>query len=1253
VTQLAEGAIELPAAHLSARVPWHDTDWSGRVCASPGANNSCAVLRRVKEEKNTDAEEKNAGVPWGELERDCVPPCVFERAGFMRPKSYSIVREHAYAGGWTRSHAHFAETVHHMPEYSIEATPFRWVMRGEAPELARTWGIGYDPELEAAADEFIETSKPTNWIQDHRNQLALLDSFFAGVVPGRSLAFIYAKDVPLLEERQPGARVLIGVGQVTEVRPSVEWEYKAQGPVRSILWERAVCHSIRPSLGDGFLLPYHQLLSEPDLQGEDLSSYVALAPSDHFDEFSYVTERVGEDGAIAALSELGRVVDLLPGVADGSWDRVAVWLGDRLADTWEARGAYPGLGSALAAAGLERGPVVAHRVIDSLSDPAEDPWPALERAVADARRSTGPAAGLIGRMSRKAWERVTASEERYAMLKLLARFSLTSAQGRRLFDPEQRGVSDRELLENPYLLYELDRGADDAVGLATVDRGLFPQSAMARAALTHDPLPEPVEEAADDRRVRAACVAALERAAGEGHTVFDEPGLRRRLAAMELDPRCDPTSNQFEIAVEDFKPTLQERPLAGEGRAWQLERLAQATALIAKAVGTQIEEGPLDAETGWREAIDTTIEQPMPGPGDPDYALEEEAREEKARALKTLARSRIACLVGPAGTGKTTMLKALCSNPELAGNVLLLAPTGKSRVQLADKVGVQANTLAQFLHRAERWHWDRGYYLNPDGVRFGGFRTVIVDEASMLTEEMLAALIEALKPPERLILCGDHRQLPPIGAGRPFADLVAHLDELDAEPNGGGLAELSIGRRQQAGPGADLGRSRDDLAVANCFSSEQTPAGADQALARVVAGEGDGTLSVLAWEEEDELHGKIVELLTSDPELGLSAREADALKQSLGATGEYKGRPSFEFGSGGSGAERWQILSPVRSRVGGVAGLNRLVRRTWRGGDAATARNKKILPDPMGADEVLFDDKVMCVMNHHRKARDVKAAESKDGDVANGEIGMAVGWPKKNGKGIGLWIEFSTQAGLQFTFWKDELNSRKEASRELLEVAYAITVHKAQGSQFGVTFVVIPNPCPLLSPELLYTALTRHRERTILLVQGDPLSLLELADPARSETAGRLTCLFRAPDPFMTSAGLLLDGSHVHRSANGELMRSKSEVIVANTLRVLGIEYSYEELLHAPDGGVREPDFTIRRPGRQPVYWEHLGMLDLAGYRADWEAKLGWYAEQDILPWTEGGGSAGSLVWSTEGQGSEGIDAEEIERLAKDVFGSG
>lgn len=1254
-TTLSPGAVRLPMAHLSARVPWNDTDWTGRVCRDPGANHACTILRNVKENKDSDAEEADAGAAWGDLPRDRVPPCVFERGGFMRQKAFSIERTHRYSGGWTPSHAHFAPTVHRMPAYSVEATPFRWVMRGDVKAFAETWEIGYQPLLEEEADKHIKKTQETNWVQDHRNQLALLDSFFSALVPGRSLVFLYAKDVPLLEDRPAGTRILVGAGIVREVAAPVEWEYSGPGPIRSIMWERAVTHSIRSEFDEGFILPYQQLMAAPALAGEDLARFVAHAPADHFDEFSYVSELVAHDGAIGALLELARVVDLLPGVVDGPWDKVSAWIAARLADAWEWRGPYPGLGAALTAAGLDRGAVIAHRVTESMDAPSKDPWPLISEAIADGAANKGIAAGLVGRMAARAWERLRSNEDRFALVRLLARFSLTAAQARRLLDPATRGASgtsasDREVLSNPYQLFELDRGHLDAVGFPTIDRGLFPRDAAAQALLQIDPLPEPISEAADDRRVRAACVDILERAAEDGHTLLGEAGLRRRLASMDLDPGCDPNTDLFELAAEDFPPVLHETPLArDEGRGWQLARLAEVSALIGRDVATRIGAGPIDVDWNWRQAIDVVIGQPIEA-GDTD---EEEARSEKAEALKVLARSRIAALVGPAGTGKTTMLSALCSHPDIRSRgVLLLAPTGKARVQLGDKVGAKAQTLAQFLRKSHRWNDEFGYRISSDEKREGGFATVVVDEASMLTEEMLAALVDATTGVERLVLCGDHRQLPPIGPGRPFADLVAHIRESwsDGEETGGGVAELTVARRQKASYGGEKGQpdagARDDLAVASWFALDGSSPAADEALARVLSGKGDGTLTVINWLDEDDLHRKLVEFLADDPELQITQGDADALKRSLGALGTYNGHASFEFGSGGAGAERWQVLSPVRSRPGGVAGLNRLVRRTWRAGDATKARRSYQLPPPVGADEILFHDKVMCVVNHRRSGYELTTRKSQDGEVANGEIGMAVWWQKSKG----LKVEFSTQPGLQFTFWVSELNSDRERASETLELAYAVTVHKAQGSQFEITLVVVPNPCPLLSPELLYTALTRHRTRTVLFLQGDPQDLRLWASPLRSDTGRRLTCLFRPADPVQTSEGRTFDASHVHRTANGEPVCSKSEVIVANTLRSLGVDYLYEELLRMSDGSWRLPDFTIPRVGEPTIYWEHLGMLDKAGYRADWEAKLRWYNSHGILPWEDGGGIAGMLVRSSENQSSRGIDAQEIEQLARNVL---
>jgi hypothetical protein len=571
-------------------------------------------------------------------------------------------------------------------------------------------------------------------------------------------------------------------------------------------------------------------------------------------------------------------------------------------------------------------------------------------------------------------------------------------------------------------------------------------------------------------------------------------------------------------------------------------------------------------------------------------------------------------------------------------------------------------TLAQYLRPSGRWHQEFGYSLQPGAKKDGGYNTVVVDEASMLTEEMLAAVLDCLHGVDRLVLCGDHRQLPPIGAGRPFADLVHHLRDLPRkgvsasdtsahrQESGGGLAELTIGRRQRSTgepsiAGSDA--SRDDLAVASWFSIDGTHAAADEAMARVLSGHGDGTVAVIPWDTEEDLHRSVVEHLANDADLQLTPGDADALKRSLGASGTYNGRPAFIFGEGGVGAERWQLLTPVRSRPGGVTGLNRLVRRTWRLGDASVARKSRKLPPPLGADEILFHDKVMVRENMPHKAERVSDGSKLPRDVANGEIGMAVWWAGTKG----LKVELSTQPGLQFIFWASELNGDDERAREALELAYAVTVHKAQGSQFATTLVVIPNPCPLLSPEMLYTALTRHRTNCVLFVQGDPADLRRLAGPARSEIARRLTRLFQPSDPFEAPDGTILDGAHIHRTANGEMVISKSEVIVANVLPSLGVEYVYEQPLVMADGSRRLPDFTIARLGKPTVYWEHLGMLGRAGYRANWEAKRAWYENHGVLPWTDGGGPNGVLVWSEEGIDGSGIDAEEIEQQAQDALG--
>jgi ATP-dependent exoDNAse (exonuclease V) alpha subunit len=147
-------------------------------------------------------------------------------------------------------------------------------------------------------------------------------------------------------------------------------------------------------------------------------------------------------------------------------------------------------------------------------------------------------------------------------------------------------------------------------------------------------------------------------------------------------------------------------------------------------------------EINWRAELDREFKDTPASRG----SLEDRGRNEKAAALTELASSRFSVLIGAAGTGKTTLLKFLCrAAPIQQRGVLLLAPTGKARVRLQQATGAEARTLAQFLRPARYDEATQSYRVIGDVERVSSYETVIVDEASMLTEEQLAALLDGLE----------------------------------------------------------------------------------------------------------------------------------------------------------------------------------------------------------------------------------------------------------------------------------------------------------------------------------------------------------------------------------------------------------------------------------------------------------------------------------------------------------------------------
>ena len=717
--------MNYPLKHISIRVPWHDTGWDGRVCAAPRLNGACLKLKRIAEDRDDDAEEFVAGKSIKDLPQANWPSCIAERVGFMAPFEYVREANHPYNRGPETSHGHFKPTALRHPPYSAPAVPFAWMLR-EAMEA-----LGEEHALDVQAEREPDLGFKTQWIQEHLNQKALLDCFASHLTPEHSLCFFYAKQVPFVED-SAGGRILIGVGRVLHVGAAQEYAYTTKdlkGKLRSMLWERMVQHSIRPDFKDGFLLPYHAAIEkaaeDPDF---DPAEIAAFSPTDRVLEFSHASQLVSHDGAIASLLACTELLRKAKGILPGPWDRCLQWIDVRLGELWKARGPCPGLGSVLSAFGLEFGTFVARALAEKAGDNA-DPWPLVDKMFADPNKHLPvPLAKSIGKTLCSKWSRLP--DERRALLKLVSRFEITREQATALYVQEERAkaginTSDTAILANPYLLYELTRLTVDPVSVWTIDRGVFPDEVVRKK----HPLPAPtaLDAGTDARRVRAFTVKVLEDAAGVGNTLLPQDQVVLAIRALTLQPPCEVDADLMNVAKDDFEDVLGELAMANGAPALQLARLTEVGATIRVAIDKRVKGKRVTVAADWRKLLDTYLAAQSAGKPD---ELEESARAEKTAALTELAEARVSVLIGPAGTGKTTLLSVLCSHPKVeAGGILLLAPTGKARVRMEQSTkGLQLKgyTIAQFLS-PHRYDGATGRYRLSDQPTEAGAQTVIID----------------------------------------------------------------------------------------------------------------------------------------------------------------------------------------------------------------------------------------------------------------------------------------------------------------------------------------------------------------------------------------------------------------------------------------------------------------------------------------------------------------------------------------------
>jgi ATP-dependent exoDNAse (exonuclease V) alpha subunit len=1204
--------------HLSVRVPWHDNGWNGSVCNNPKANGACLILKNCALNRNDEQEQSLAGQLLSNLTEEQYPVCIGERATFMASFSIDKTLKHPYALSSPNTHGHLKPTIVQFPAFAAAAVPYHWMLKENAKEKTTIYDLNYDDAKEPQLD--WASNGGDHWVQEITNQKALLNCFFEHLQEETSLVFFYAKQVPFVEE---SGRVLAGVGKINKILASEAYE-GSNSRFGAAYWEHMILHSIRKDGKNGFLLPYHAAI---EYQAEnptfDVAELAVVVPNDKRFEFSYAAEHVSNDSAIRVLLDCIKSLEKAEALGVGENHQASIqWIHNEIAQLEKLRGAYPGMGAVLCAFGIEKGHFVAAEIINQLKDDKENPWLVFEKALDNPKGILSDAvAALIPFNSNKLYKRLKekSTPTRLKFLHLLSRFDLSIEQATFLFVAEERealGIirKEEEYLSNPYLIYEDLRFTTTPVALSTIDLGLYLKNSS--DTLLPDQLV--YDDPFEIHRIRAVTIQQLEYAALQGHTLLPRKEIIKQIRELSLSPTCAINSDYYELAEECFTGSIVLEEMKDGERAYQLQRFSETRNIISKKISDRINGKRLPFTANWQNLLDEALKQFTKG--EPDVQ-ELNARKEKAAALKEIAEARFSVLIGPAGTGKTTLLTILAGQKEVENNgVLLLAPTGKARVRMeevARNLQVTAKTLAQFLSGFDRYNGDIQQYVFSDRYCEGQYETVILDEASMLTEEMLATTMDCLRGVKRFILVGDHRQLPPIGAGRPFVDIINFLKPEGIETTfprvSKGYAELTIKRRQG-------GSKREDLQLAEWFSGETLEPGADSIINQILTNPNSQYLRMESWENEADFDKTFEKVLVD--ELGMSSIEdVQTFNQSLGSSdGRY-----FNFKEAANNAEAWQILSPIREKIFGVRAINRKIHKLFREDKVKYARDRySKIPSPIGLEEIVYGDKVINLFNSRRNPKDVWPDTNALNYVANGEIGVVIGQFKTakmtfKGKPKNTEIEFTSQKGFKYSFKSWEF---AEENNNPLELAYALTVHKAQGSEFGKVFLVIPNPCFLLSREMLYTSLTRQKDKVILLFQGNAFDIKALASPLKSDALKRITNLFVKPE-LVEVEGQYLEKNLIHQASDGKMLRSKSELLIYQRLIDNNLNPFYEKKLTIKEVE-KLPDFTIENEESGEVYyWEHCGMLFDAEYKQRWEDKYQWYKENDIL---EEGGANGTLI---------------------------
>ncbi len=742
--------------HFSTRIPWKDNDFTGRIDNNPRYNVAAQVIPNIASSRDLEFEELNQGKSYKQVGTEKMQNWITENAAFMSDIKLYLKMNHPYKKG-NAKFKHFEETNFEMNPYSFLLRPFSWTLKNNANEKQKHYNFYFDLEK---TEQMLNWS--SSWVSHGESQKGIFDYFFSGISPHNSLIFPYYKQVPFIDDNR---RVIAGIGNIVS---NVEFhEYKSDGSSdeKNYIWETNAAHSIRVDGKDGFLMPYHEISEYakkyPDF---DVASVTLFEAAGFRSEFSYTAEWVSYDAAIDVLNQsktvLRNIAKLKLKEANHEWVNVQLeYIENQLKTVWNQRGIFPGLGSVLSAFGVRYGFDVAKYVDTSENDLISE----LKLYFAGDKETSNVKLDNSLADKEDEFSGLLRDESKTQFFEILSRLNLSVEQAIYAWDNLKNHAD--EIIENPYLLYELTRKEKDIhqVTISQIDNAMFVNPFVENKY----PLKKPTKmrTESDKRRFRAMAIFVLVQAANQGHTILSYDQIVEEINKLPLDNKTDFQTEKIEGVLEFLQ--VGELHVNVENTYIKLKEYQDYKQVVVDIVNSRLG-ASLSSEQNWKKIIDDQFGELQKNNEEND----ELARDEKAKALRILESSKISVLLGRAGTGKTSALGIFASSKEIkAGGVLALTPTGKARVQLENsfkKNSVKAEfmTVAQFLIRSKGFSWNTMAYKMPSQPSSSIAKTVIVDESSMLTEDMFAGILKLVDShSERIVFIGDPNQLPPIGAG--------------------------------------------------------------------------------------------------------------------------------------------------------------------------------------------------------------------------------------------------------------------------------------------------------------------------------------------------------------------------------------------------------------------------------------------------------------------------------------------------------